>query len=79
MKKFATSFYLLAALGLAVAANAEDAEMCLDCHEPAEDWQGMSAQEILAEAKKPDNKRHDDHRDLPDETLMAMIAELLKK
>ena len=65
-------------LGLAAGpALAGDADMCLDCHEPDEDWEGMSPEEILADAKNPDIKRHADSADLSDEQLKAMIAELL--
>jgi len=56
-----------------------EADMCLDCHEPAEDWEGMTADEIFAEARAPGNKRHSDNAELSDEQLKAAIAELLKK
>ena len=39
---------LVAACGIAIPTLAADPEMCLDCHEPAEDWEGMSADDILA-------------------------------
>ncbi len=58
---------------------AGDADLCLDCHEPAEDWEGMSAQEVLAVAKDADIKRHADNQELSDEQLQAIVAELLKK
>ncbi len=61
------------------AALAGDPELCLDCHEPAEDWEGMSADEVLAQAKDTSIKRHADNADLTDEQLKAMIAELLAK
>ncbi len=81
MKYLTVPLYLVAALGMALPAVAEDPELCLDCHEPAEDWQGLSPEEILADAKDKDkkNKRHEDNWELPDEVLEAMIAELLKK
>ena len=60
-------------------ALAGDPELCLDCHEPAEDWEGMSADEVLAQAKDTSIKRHADNADLTDEQLKAMIAELLAK
>ena len=58
---------------------AGDADLCLDCHEPAEDWEGMSAAEVLATAKDADIKRHADNQALSDEQLQAIIAELLQK
>jgi hypothetical protein len=64
-------------VGVAQLAVAEDAELCLDCHEPAEDWEGMSEQEILAHAKDAGIKRHADNLELSDENLKAIIAELL--
>ncbi|NND68095.1 MAG: hypothetical protein HKN19_10950 [Halioglobus sp.] len=79
MKKLMTSLTFAVVLGASVSAGAADPELCLDCHEPAEDWQGMSAQEILAEAKNTKIKRHADNRELSDEELAAMIAALLKK
>lgn len=77
MNRIMSSLCLAAALGVSTAAFAGDAEMCLDCHEPAEDWEGMSAEEILAEAKNADIKRHADNLDISDEAMMAIIAELM--
>ncbi len=78
MKKGIASLVAATALAFgAVTANAGDAELCLDCHEPAEDWEGMTPDEILASAKDADIKRHADNADLTDEQLKAMIAELL--
>lgn len=79
MKNVTTSLVLAAALGASLAASAGDPELCLDCHEPAEDWAGMSPQEILATAKDKKIKRHEDNQELSDEVLAAMIAELLKQ
>ncbi|MGB1139307.1 MAG: hypothetical protein ACPG1A_00325 [Halioglobus sp.] len=78
MKHYLASIAAAVTLGLAAGpALAGDADICLDCHEPAEDWEGMSPEEILADAKNPDIKRHADNADLSDEQLKAMIAELL--
>lgn len=63
----------------ALPALADDEAICLDCHEPAEDWEGMSSDEILAEAKDASIKRHKDNQDLSDEQLKALIAELMPK
>jgi hypothetical protein len=77
MKKKLFAAILVGALSPMVLAG--DADMCLDCHEPAEDWEGMTADEIFAEARAPGNKRHSDNAELSDEQLKAAIAELLKK
>ena len=70
---------LMALSGAAVPALASDAELCLDCHEPAVDWEGMSSEEIFADASDPGIKRHADNQELSDEQLQAIIAELLQK
>jgi hypothetical protein len=57
-------------------ALGQDAEACLDCHEPAEDWEGMSVDEIVVLAKDPDNKRHRDHDGLSDEQLREIVITL---
>ena len=80
MKQVVASLVTAAVLALGpLFAVAGDPELCLDCHVPAEDWEGMSPEEILAEAKNMEIKRHADNADLSDEQLMAMIAELLKQ
>ena len=76
-KNLATAVFLAVCFGASQSAMAGDAELCLDCHEPAEDWEGMSAEEILADAKDTSIKRHADNADLSDEQLQAIIAELL--
>ena len=61
MKHFVASIAAAVTLGLAAGpALAGDADMCLDCHEPAEDWEGMTPEEILADARNPEIKRHAD-------------------
>ncbi len=80
MKKGLASLVAATVLALgSMSAVAGDPELCLDCHEPAEDWEGMSPDEILAQAKDMEIKRHADNADLSDEQLKAMIAELLKQ
>ena len=76
-KSLFAGMILVTACGAALPTLAADPEACLDCHEPAEDWAGMSPDEILAESKDPGNKRHKDHADLTDEQLQAIIAELM--
>ena len=78
-KNFMLGMMMVVACGSITPVLAADAEMCLDCHEPAEDWAGMSADELLAEAKDPSNKRHKDNSELSDEQLKAIIAELMPK
>lgn len=40
-----------AALAADAGAGAKKAEMCLDCHEPAEDFAGAKADDIVAKIK----------------------------
>jgi hypothetical protein len=60
-------------------ALGDDEAACMDCHEPAEDWEGMSCDEIIVEARNPDNRRHKDNSALSDEQLEAIIANLLEE
>ena len=80
MKKELIAAMMAVALGGAVVpVLAGDEELCLDCHEPAEDWEGMSAEEVFTNARAPDNKRHKDNGALSDEQLKAVIATLLSE
>jgi hypothetical protein len=56
-----------------------DEELCMECHEPAEDWEDMSREEIIADARDPDNKRHKDNGALSEEQLGAIISSLLEE
>jgi hypothetical protein len=78
-KNLFAAMLLVAASGTALPLLAADAELCLDCHEPAEDWEGKSADELLAEAKDSSNKRHKKEGvlDMSDEELKVIIAELM--
>ena len=64
----------IVAFGVATPAIAADPELCLECHVPAEDWEGLSADDILEQAKDQGNRRHKDHADLTDEQLNKMIT-----
>ena len=78
MKKKMFAGVLAAAVCVgALPVFAGDADQCLDCHEPAEDWEGLSSEDIMAKAKDPSNRRHADNQDLSDEQLKAIIAELM--
>jgi hypothetical protein len=82
MKKNLLAGVLVAAVCAgALPVFAGDADLCLDCHEPAEDWEGMSADELLTDAKDQSNKRHKKEGvlDMSDEDLKAVIAELMPK
>ncbi len=76
---------MIAALGcLALALPAApllaediDADLCLDCHEPAEDWEGMSVDEIMAKAVSPDIARHAGNEEASEEQLRKIIEALL--
>ena len=59
-----------------VLADATE-ELCMECHEPAEDWEGLSSAEILTAAQDASVKRHKDNRALSEEQLKAIIAKLL--
>ena len=67
----------VALCGAVPAALAGDADLCLDCHEPADDWEGMSREQVFTDARDPDIKRHEDNQDLSDEQLKVVITELL--
>ena len=80
MNKTLTAGMIVVALcSGALPTLAEEDALCLDCHEPAEDWEGLSADEILAQAKDASIKRHADNQELSDEQLKALIAELMPK
>lgn len=64
---------------ISLGAWAGDEELCLDCHEPAEDWEGLSVEEIMETASDPSIKRHADNAEYSQEQLKAMIAKLLEK
>jgi hypothetical protein len=62
---------------LPVMAADTDPQQCLECHEPMEDWAGMTIDEIVVEAKAPGNKRHKGHDAITDEEMKLMIATLM--
>jgi hypothetical protein len=68
---------MITATALSVPAFAGDEELCLDCHVPAEDWEGMSAEEVLATASDTSIKRHADNAEFSEEQLKAIVATLL--
>lgn len=67
----------LSSVVMPALAGDPDPDQCLDCHEPAEDWAGLTVEEIMVEAKSPDNKRHKDNQALSEEELKLIIARLL--
>ncbi len=69
--------FALASISLPAAAD-RSAE-CLECHEPAEDWVGISQEEFLKSSMDAGNKRHKDHLDLTEDQLKAIFAELVPK
>jgi len=80
MKKTTVAGLCLWALSGAVVpvmAQDTDPNQCLECHEPSEDWAGMTVDEIITAAKNPDNKRHAGHAALSDEQLKLIIGTLL--
>ena len=77
MKTIYASLIALFICTAAPVSFAGDEELCLDCHEPAEDWEGMSADEILETAADTSIKRHKDNAEFNEEQLKAIIATLL--
>lgn len=71
------SFIAIALCAGGLPSLAAEEEGCLECHEPAEDWEGMSAEEIFTDARAPGNKRHKDNDALSDDQLKALIAPLV--
>lgn len=78
-KNIVASLCLAAAssIALPVVAADTDPQQCLECHEPIEDWAGMTVEEIIVAARAPDNKRHEGNEALSDDELKLIIAELL--
>ncbi len=68
---------IASAMIISLPALAGDEELCLDCHVPAEDWEGMSAAEILETASDTSIKRHADNAEFSEEQLKAIVATLL--
>lgn len=72
----------LAAMALPPAAFADHpgeakAEICLDCHEPSEDFAGMTAEEIEATiraARAGEVKHKDVIKELPEEDISDVAA-----
>jgi hypothetical protein len=62
---------------LPVLAANTDPNQCLECHEPIEDWAGMSPDEIIVDAQGPENKRHEANQALTVEELRLMIGRLV--
>ncbi len=58
-------------------AEEVDADLCLDCHEPAEDWEGMTVDEIMAEAVSADIARHAGNEEIGEAQLRQMIEALV--
>jgi len=67
---------LSGAAPLALAGD-PNPDQCLECHEPTEDWAGLTIDEIMVKAKDPDNKRHQNNQSLSDEQLRLIINALV--
>jgi hypothetical protein len=78
-RKLVAGFSLMAltSVGMPALAADPDPNQCLECHEPGEDWAGMSVDEIIKAARAPDNKRHENNQALSDEQLRLIITALL--
>lgn len=77
MRKLLIALSAAALVGLGGAAYAGDEEICLDCHEPAEDWEGMGVDEIVETAMDASIKRHADNAEFSEEQLRAIVTSLL--
>jgi hypothetical protein len=75
--KFLLSLVLTCSFAVAPLAYSGDEDLCMECHEPAEDWEGMSPEAILADAQNPDNDMHEDNAAFNEEQLKAIITTLL--
>ena len=76
-KHLLTGLALVTTLGVATSTLAVDPDECLDCHEPAEDWAGMSSADILKDAMDLTNKRHKDHAGVSAAEMKQIIATLM--
>lgn len=77
MKRIVTNVLASTVMSVSLAVSAGDEELCLDCHEPVEDWEGMTAEEIYETAADTTIKRHADNAEYDEAQLRAMIAALL--
>lgn len=75
-KKIVAGLCLWSISSIALAADT-DVQQCLECHEPIEDFAGMTTDEIVAGAKDPENKRHEDNQALTDEELRLMVLRMM--
>jgi hypothetical protein len=76
-RTFLMGLALLMSCAMAPQVYSGDEDLCMECHEPAEDWEGMSAEAILVKAQDADNDMHEDNMGFTEEQLKAMIATLL--
>lgn len=77
MRKLLMALSAAALVSLGATGYAEEDALCLDCHEPAEDWDGMTVDEIIEHATDTSIKRHADNAELGAEELKAMVEALL--
>jgi len=75
--KFLLGLALVCSFAVAPLVYSGDEDLCMECHEPAEDWEGMGPEAVLAEARSPDNDMHEDNAAFSEEQLKAIIATLL--
>lgn len=79
IKELLAGAALVSSIAMAPVVLGGDEDLCMDCHEPAEDWEGLTQEDIIAKAKDPDNKRHEDNMGLSAEQLEAIVVKLLGK
>ena len=79
IKELLAGAVLVSSITMAPVVLGGDEEQCMECHEPAEDWEGLTHEDIIAKAYAPDNKRHEDNMGLSAEQMEAIIVKLLGK
>lgn len=67
----------LSSLAIPVLAADSDPQQCLECHEPIEDWAGMTPEQIIEAARAPACKGHAANQALTDEQLRLIIGVLI--
>jgi hypothetical protein len=78
-KKILAGLCIWSLSGIALPALAADTDpnQCVECHEPIEDWAGLTVDEIVVAAKSSENNRHEANQSLTDEQLRLIIGVLL--
>jgi hypothetical protein len=77
MKKRIALIAIMGLLGAYGSAMAGDAEVCLDCHEPADDFAGLSADDLKGMImEQRENPKHKATKGMSDEDVAKVAAAL---